>query len=410
MPSEFKDRSITSRLALAVLAVGLMFLVLAQGAAAQSRIKDIADFEGVRENMLIGYGLIVGLDGTGDSLNNAPFTKQSLEAMLERLGVNVRGASNYNTKNIAAVMVTATLPPFARHGQRIDVTVGTMGDAKSVVGGQLLVTPLYGADGEVYAVAQGAIAAGGFKFQGQAALVQRGVVTAGRISNGAIVEREVGFDLASMPLLRLSLRNPDLTTARRMAQAISTFLGQPAARALDPSTVQVDIPDGLKNDVIGLMTQIEQLVVQTDQTARVVIDEKTGVIVMGANVRVDTVAIAQGNLTVRITETPQVSQPAPFSSGTGRTPRLNADGTVARDGQGNIVYDGAGGAQTVVVPRTDIQVDDQSDRRLSVLRGGVSLQELVDGLNALGVGPRDMISILQAIKAAGALRADLQMM
>jgi len=410
MPSDVKDRSMITRFAAAALTAGLMLMVLVQGAAAQSRIKDIADFEGVRENMLIGYGLIVGLDGTGDSLNNAPFTKQSLEAMLERLGVNIRAAGNYNTKNLAAVMVTATLPPFARHGQRIDVSVGTMGDAKSLVGGQLLVTPLYGADGEVYAVAQGAIAAGGFKFQGQAALVQRGVVTSGRISNGAIVEREVGFELAAMPLLRLSLRNPDLTTSRRMAQAISTFLGQPAARALDPSTVQVDIPDGLKNDVIGLMTQIEQLVVQTDQTARVVIDEKTGVIVMGANVRVDTVAIAQGNLTVRITETPQVSQPAPFSSGGQRVPRLNADGTVARDAQGNILYDNVGGAQTVVVPRTDIQVDDQGDRRLSVLRGGVSLQELVDGLNALGVGPRDMISILQTIKAAGALRADLQMM
>ncbi len=407
------------RLGGALLAPMLALLALALLAAAPvqagtSRIKDIADFEGIRENMLVGYGLVVGLDGTGDSLNNAPFTKQSLEAMLERLGVNIRAAGNYNTKNLAAVMVTATLPPFARHGSRVDVYAGTLGDAKSLVGGQLLVTPLYGADGEVYAVAQGAIAAGGFKAQGAAALVQRGVVTGGRISNGAIVEREVGFELASMPALRLTLRNPDLTTARRMSQAVSSYLGLPAARAMDPSTVFIEIPEGRKTDVIGMMTEIEQLIVETDQVARVVIDEKTGVIVMGANVRIDTVAIAQGNLTIKITETPQVSQPLPFAPTGDATksnvPKLNADGTIARDAQGNVLYEATSGANTVVVNRTDIQVDDQANRKLAILRRGVTLQELVDGINALGFGPRDLITILQAIKASGALQADLQML
>ncbi|WP_428246434.1 flagellar basal body P-ring protein FlgI [Ferrovibrio sp.] len=409
---------------------------------AGSRIKDVADFEGIRENMLIGYGLVVGLDGTGDSLTNAPFTKQSLQAMLERLGVNIRDAGNFTTKNIAAVMVTATLPPFARHGSRIDVTVSTLGDAKSLQGGTLMVTPLLGADGEVYAVGQGAVAVSGFKAQGAAAQITRGVPTAGRIANGAIVEREVGFELASLPILRLALKNPDLTTARRISQAVSTLAGVPTARALDPTTVHIDVPQRWRADLIGFMTEIEQLQVETDQVARVVIDERSGTIVMGPNVRIDTVAIAQGQLTIRVTETPQVSQPNPFAPGgvvvpgiagtsaaTGivQVPRIGPDGQPVRDAQGNVVFDpvtqavpgtgtptvagqAGGGAQTVVVPRTDIQIDEQVDRRLAVMQRGVSLRELVDGLNALGVGPRDMITILQAIKAAGALQAEIQVM
>ncbi|HEX6956655.1 MAG TPA: flagellar basal body P-ring protein FlgI [Ferrovibrio sp.] len=436
---------LTSRKPMArILAAMAMIIVVALSATAQaaSRIKDIADFEGIRDNLLVGYGLVVGLDGTGDSLTNSPFTKQSLQAMLERFGVNIRDAGTFRTANLAAVMVTAVLPPFARHGSRIDVTVSTMGDAKSLQGGTLLVTPLLGADGEVYAVGQGAIAVSGFKAQGAAAQVTRGVPTSGRIANGAIVEREVGFELASMPVLRLSLRNPDLTTARRISQAISTLAGEPTARALDPGTVHIDIPAPWHSDVIGFMTAIEQLTVETDQVARVVIDERSGTIVMGPNVRIDTVAIAQGSLTVRITETPQVSQPLPFSpgataipgiagtsaaTGTVQVPRIGPDGQPVRDASGNFVFDtitqavpgtgtptvpgtGAGGAQTVVVPRTDIQVDDQANRRLGVMRGGVSLQELVDGLNALGVGPRDMITILQAIKAAGALQAEIEVM
>lgn len=423
-------------------AVAVALLALPLQAQAGSRIKDIADFEGIRDNMLVGYGLVVGLDGTGDSLTNAPFTRQSLQAMLERFGVNIRDAGNFRTANLAAVMVTATLPPFARHGSRLDVTISTMGDAKSLQGGTLLVTPLLGADGEVYSVAQGAVAISGFRAQGAAAQITRGTPTSGRIANGGIVEREVGFELTSLPVLRLSLKNPDLTTARRVSQAVSTLAGMPTARALDPSTVHIDIPERFRRDVVGFMTEVEQLQVETDQMARVVIDERSGTIVMGPNVRIDTVAIAQGSLTVRITETPQVSQPLPFSpaataipgiagssaaTGTIQVPRIGPDGQPVRNAQGNFVFDtitqavpgtgtptvpggAAGGAQTVVVPRTDIQVDDQNQRRLGLLPRGVSLQELVDGLNALGVGPRDMITILQAIKAAGALQAEIQVM
>lgn len=423
-------------------AFAVVLLALPLQAQAGSRIKDIADFEGIRDNMLVGYGLVVGLDGTGDSLTNAPFTRQSLQAMLERFGVNIRDAGTFRTANIAAVMVTATLPPFARHGSRLDVTISTMGDAKSLQGGTLLVTPLLGADGEVYGVAQGAVAISGFRAQGAAAQITRGTPTSGRIANGAIVEREVGFELTSLPVLRLALKNPDLTTARRVSQAVSTLAGLPTARALDPSTVHIDIPDRFRRDIVGFMTEVEQLQIETDQMARVVIDERSGTIVMGPNVRIDTVAIAQGSLTVRITETPQVSQPLPFSpaataisgfagtsaaTGTVQVPRIGPDGQPVRDASGNFVFDtitqavpgtgtptvpgaAAGGASTVVVPRTDIQVDDQNQRRLGVLPRGVSLQELVDGLNALGVGPRDMITILQAIKAAGALQAEIQVM
>lgn len=348
---------------------------------ATSRIKDIVDVQGVRDNVLIGYGLVVGLAGTGDSLTNSPFTEQSLIGMLERLGVNTRG-DDLKTRNVAAVMVTATLPPFAAQGTRIDVDVGALGDAKSLLGGMLLVTPLLGADGEVYAVAQGPVAISGFDARGQAASVTRGVATGGRIAAGAIVERELDFTLADLPSLRLSLRNPDFTTAQRIAQAINASLGGGTAQASDPSSVVLNVPANRRNDIVGLITEIEQLRVLPDQVARVVIDEKSGVIVMGQNVRISTVAIAQGNLTIRITETPQVSQPAPFSEG----------------------------GETVVVPRTDIQVDDDAERRLAILEEGVSLQELVESLNALGVGPRDMITILQSIKAAGALQAEIEVM
>ena len=367
------------RLALAVAATLVLALALPQPAAAVSaRIKDIVDVEGVRDNMLIGYGLVVGLNGTGDSLNNSPFTEQSLIGMLERMGLNTRG-TNMRTKNVAAVMVTATLQPYAAQGTRIDVTVSAMGDAKSLLGGTLLVTPLMGADGEVYAVGQGPIAVSGFSATGQGASVTRGVPTSGRIASGALVEREIQFALAELPVLRLSLRNPDFTTAQRVALVINQQLRGNMAQATDPSSVLLTVPPARRGDVVGLVTEIEQLRVTPDQVARVVVDEKSGVIVMGENVRISTVAIAQGNLTIRITETPQVSQPGPFSQG-----------------------------QTTVVPRTDIQVDDQSQNRLAVMNSGVTLQELVQSLNALGVGPRDMISILQSIKAAGALQAEIE--
>jgi flagellar P-ring protein precursor FlgI len=392
------------------LAAPLLVLALALGpAAAASRIKDIADFEGVRDNMLVGYGIVVGLNGTGDSLNRSIFTRESLIGMLERLGVNARDTA-LRTNNVAAVMVTATLPPFARQGTRIDVAVSAIGDAKSLLGGTLLVTPLLGADGEVYAVGQGSVAAG-FVARGQASSVTKNVPTAGRVANGAIVEREVGFEMADLKSMRLMLRNPDLTTARRIAQAVNAFVRSPAARAIDPGTVQLQVPPQYNGDVVALVTDIEQLRVEPDQVARVVIDEQNGVIVMGENVRISTVAIAQGNLTVRITETPQVSQPNPFApGGTGVAPLDPATGLPVAPGQDGVQFAPGGGAATTVVPRTQIEVDEQSDRRLALLPEGVSLRELVNGLNALGIGPRDMISILQAIKAAGALQAEIEVM
>lgn len=369
------------RLLAAVLFAATQLAMFAGQAQAASRIKDIADFEGIRDNHLVGYGLVVGLNGTGDSLSNSPFTKQSLESMLERLGMNIRD-NTVKTDNVAAVMVSATLPPFSRQGARIDVSVSALGDSTSLLGGTLLVTPLLGADGEVYSVAQGSVAVGGFSASGQAGTVTKGVPTSGRIPNGGIVEREVGFEFTDMKTLHISLRNPDLTTARRMAQAINSYLKQPVARMEDPSTVLLVIPADRRKDMAVLLSELEQLPVEPDQVARVVIDEQNGIIVMGKDVKVDTVAISQGNLTVRVTETPQVSQPAPFSQ------------------TGN----------TTVVNRTNVQVNEDKDRKMTLLASGVSLQDLVDGLNALGIGPRDMISILQAIKAAGALQAEIEIL
>ncbi|MCA8931151.1 MAG: flagellar basal body P-ring protein FlgI [Rhodospirillaceae bacterium] len=364
----------------AALTAALIVVAVAHPAAAQTRIKDIVDVEGVRDNLLVGYGLVVGLAGTGDGLNGSPFTEQSLIGMLERLGVNVR-EQNLDTDNVAAVMVTATLPAFSRQGSRVDVTVASLGDADSLLGGQLLVTPLLGADGEVYAVAQGSLAVGGFAVQGQAQEVSQGVPTTGRIPNGAIVEREVPFALSELGDIRLALHDPDFTTAQRIQDAINAQLGSGVAVATDPSTVVVNPLAAGTVDLVRLMTQIEQIRVTPDQAARVVIDERTGTIVIGENVRISTVAIAQGNLTVRITETPQVSQPNPLSE----------TGT------------------TVIVPRTQIDVDTDAENRLGIVRESVSLQDLVQGLNALGVGPRDMISILQAIEAAGALQATIEL-
>ena len=359
--------------------LGLTLSVAPMPVFAFSRVKDLVEVEGIRDNMLVGYGLVVGLNGSGDSLKNAPFTQLSLQTMLERMGVNTRGTT-MQTKNVAAVMVTANLPAFAASGTRIDISVSALGDAKSLQGGTLLVTSMFGADGQIYAVGQGPVAIGGFTAGGDAASVTRGVPTAGRISNGAIVEREIGFNLASQHTLRLSLRNPDLTTASRIASAVNSYMGGSVAEATDPSTVRLNVPDGYPKGVMGMLTDLEQVKVDPDETARVVIDEQSGVIVMGADVRISTVAIAQGNLTIRVTETPQVSQPAPFSN----------TGT------------------TVTVPRTQVQIDDGKGNKMALLHEGVSLQSLVDGLNALGVGPRDIISILQAVKAAGALQAEIQ--
>ena len=373
--------------ALAAAVAALTFCCIASSAGADgnyrvsttSRIKDLANIEGVRQNQLIGYGLVVGLNGTGDTLNNIPFTKQSLQAMLERLGVNIRGQT-IRTGNVAAVMVTANLPAFGTQGTRIDITVSALGDSKSLQGGTLLVTPLLGADGNVYAVGQGSVAINGFQAEGEAAKIVRGVPTVGRIANGAIIEREIDFALNRLNEVRLALRNADFTTAKRIAAAINDFIGTNTAEPLDQSTVSVHVPNQYAGNVVSLLTEIEQLQIEPDLAAKIVIDERSGIIVMGRDVRVSTVAVAQGNLTVTISESPQVSQPAPFSRG-----------------------------QTKVVPRTKIGVQEDG-KKFAVVREGVSLQQLVDGLNALGIGPRDLIAILQAIKAAGAIQAEIEVM
>ena len=358
------------------LLLALLLLLVSAPALAQVRIGDIVDVEGVRQNQLVGYGLVVGLNGTGDKLGNSVFTRESLIGMLERLGVNTRDqAQKLSTKNVAAVMVTAELPAFARNGSRIDVSVSALGDATNLTGGTLLVTPLLAADGQVYAVAQGPLVTGAIAARGAASSVTRGVPTAGKVPNGATVEREIAYRLDKATRLHLGLRNPDLTTARRIEAAINKAIG-PIARATDPRTVVLNLKG---RDAIATLAKVENLRVVPDTPAVVVIDEASGTVVMGANVRISTVAIAQGNLTIRVTENPQVSQPPPLSTGKTRT-----------------------------VPRTRIQVNTQKDRRLGILSTGVTLRDLVASLNALGVGPRDLISILQAIKAAGALQADLE--
>lgn len=361
----------------------LSFLVLlpSMAQASASRIKDIVNIEGVRDNQLIGYGLVVGLNGSGDSLNSSPFTEQSLTAMLERLGVNVRGET-MRTGNVAAVMVTATLPPFTTQGARIDVDVSTLGDSTSLQGGTLLVTPLMGADGEVYAVAQGPVSTSGFSVEGEAASVTQNIPTNARIAGGGIVEREIGFNLAALNSVRLGLKNPDFTTARRVASTINAFLGRPAARVDNPSTITLAKDRSDSRSIVELITDIEQLTVQPDQIARIVIDDKSGVIVMGQDVKISPVAVAQQNLTVRITETPQVSQPGPFSQV----------------------------GETTTVPRTNIEINEGDQGNVAILTSGVTLEELVTSLNALGITPRDVITILQAIKTAGALQAEIEVM
>jgi flagellar P-ring protein precursor FlgI len=359
------------------LAVALVIGPALDAARAEVRIKDIAAFEGIRENQLVGYGLVVGLNGTGDTLRNSPFTQKSIEGMLERLGVGNLSEDTMRTQNTAAVMVTAMLPPFARRGSNIDVVVSSLGDASSLRGGTLIVTPLTGADGEVYAVAQGPIAVAGYAAQGANASIVEGVPTVARIENGATVENEIEFNLASMRSFRVALRTPDITTANRVADKINSALGPGMAQVLDSTTIEVLSHD--KGATPELMAAVENLMVQPDSVAKVVIDARSGTIVIGSNVRVDKVAVSQGGLTVVIREDIQVSQPEPITIG----------GT------------------TVVVPQTEVQTE-EAQAHFTILEGDVSLQRLVDGLNAIGVTASQTISILQAIKAAGALHADLE--
>ncbi|SFT08902.1 flagellar P-ring protein precursor FlgI [Sulfitobacter marinus] len=357
------------------LLVGLMFGLCAP-ASAQVRIKDIVTVEGVRSNHLVGYGLVVGLNGTGDSLRNAPFTQNAIEGMLERLGIGNLSEEQMRTANTAAVMVTASLPAFARAGSTIDVVVSSLGDSSSLRGGTLIVTPLSAADGEIYAVAQGPIAVAGYAAQGLNASIVEGVPTGARIDNGAIVEREVPFAFKDMGRVLLALRNPDFVTAKRVEKAINDAIG-PIATALDPRTIAIE--EGGKVSLFDLMADIEPLLVEPDQVAKVVIDARSGTIVIGADVRIDRVAVSQGGLTVTVRDDFDVSQPEALSIG----------GT------------------TVIVPNSTVEVE-KRDAQFAVIDGSVSLQRLVDGLNAIGVGATETISILQAIKAAGALHADLE--
>ena len=340
------------------------------------RIKDLVEFDGVRGNDLVGYGLVVGLNGTGDGLRNAPFTEEILTNILERLGVNVTG-EQFRPKNVAAVFVTASMPPFARAGSQIDVTVSAIGDANSLLGGTLIMTPLNAADGNIYAVAQGTIIAGGASAEGDAARVVEGVPTSGTIPAGARIEREIEFELASLSTMRLALREPDFTTAGRIETAINAAFGGRTALMLDSGTVQVNVHATQARSTAHAIRNIENLMVRPERKARVVVDQRSGTIVMGEDVRISRVAVSQGNLTLRVDEFPLVAQPNPFANG-----------------------------QTVVVPRTQAQLQEDEGTGLAEVPPGTSLSEVIAGLNALGVAPRDMIDILKSIKAAGALHAE----
>lgn len=345
-------------------------------AANPIRIKDLVEFDGVRGNDLVGYGLVVGLNGTGDGIRNAPFTEEIMSNILERLGVNVTG-EQFRPKNAAAVFVTAELPPFARAGSQIDVTISAIGDAKSLLGGTLIMTPLNAADGQIYAVAQGTIIAGGASAEGDAASVTRGVPTAGVIPSGARVEREIDFEFNTLDRMRLALRTPDFTTAGKIERAINRDFGRRVASMLDAGTVLLNVPATRMPSPAHAIGRVENIAVQPERRARVVVDQRSGTIVMGDEVRISRVAVSQGNLTLRIEEAPIVVQPNPFAEG-----------------------------ETVIVPRTRAEIDEDPGIGLAEVPGGPNLSTVIAGLNALGVSPRDMIDILKSIKAAGALHAE----
>lgn len=358
------------------LAAVLLIVSSSFAMASQIRIKDLVDFDGVRGNDLVGYGLVVGLNGTGDGIRNAPFTEEIMSNILERLGVNVSG-EQFRPRNVAAVFVTATIPPFARSGSQIDVTVSAIGDSDSLLGGTLVMTPLNAADGQIYAVAQGAIIAGGASAEGEAGGVVQGVPTTGVIPSGARVEREIDFELSTLDSLRLALRNPDFTTADRIERAINASFGNSVALMLDSGTVRVNMTGTGARSTAHALSQIENILVQPERKARVVVDQRSGTIVMGEEVRISRVAVSQGNLTLRVEETPLAVQPNPFAEG-----------------------------ETVVVPRTIAEIEEEPGIALAEVPEGTSLSEVIAGLNSLGVSPRDMIDILKSIKSAGALHAE----
>ncbi|WP_022660950.1 flagellar basal body P-ring protein FlgI [Paucidesulfovibrio longus] len=359
----------------AAIAALILLVVLAEAASAV-RLKDISSISGMRDNELVGYGLVVGLSGTGDG-TNSNFTITSMRNMLDKMGVEVN-ADNLRPKNVAAVMVTAKMPVTARPGSPLDVTVSSIGDSKSLLGGMLLITPLKGLDGKVYAVAQGSLTLGGYTVSGNAATAQQNIATVGRIPSGAIVEREVPFRFNEQTSLTINLSVQDFGTAMQVVNRINASLGGPFASARDASTVHLEVPQKYQGNMVPLMASLENLDISPDSKARVVVDEKTGTIVLGNDVRLSRVAVAHGNLQIVISESQQVSQPGPFAEN----------------------------AQTVVTPQTDIGITSQNNRLM--LMEGATLQELVDGLNAIGASPRDLISIIRTLKAAGALYADLE--
>jgi len=359
----------------ALLLAALTF-VAATAQAAPIRIKDLVEFDGVRGNDLVGYGLVVGLNGTGDGIRNSPFTEEIMANILERLGVNVTG-EQFRPKNVAAVFVTATLPPFARAGSQIDVTVSAIGDAKSLLGGTLIMTPLNAADGQIYAVAQGTIIAGGAQAEGDGASVVQGVPTSGSIPSGARVEREIAFEFSSLNAIRMALRTPDFTTAARIEEAINGEFGRPVAQMLDAGTVALDIAATHMPSPAHALGRVENIRVEPQRRARVVVDQRSGTIVMGEDVRISRVAVSQGNLTLRIEEAPVAVQPNPFAEG-----------------------------ETIVVPRTRAEIEEDEGLNMAEIPESASLSQVVAGLNALGVSPRDMIDILKSINSAGALHAE----
>ncbi|ABC81122.1 flagellar basal body P-ring protein FlgI [Anaeromyxobacter dehalogenans] len=359
------------------LALALAAALAAPAPAAAARVKELADVVGVRENALYGYGLVVGLAGTGDS-ERVLFTQQSVAGMLGRLGIRI-DPKDVRSRNVAAVMVTARLPPFARPGTRIDVAVASMGNARSLAGGLLLVTPLSGGDGKVYAVGQGPVQVAGYDAGAGGAELRKNTPTSGRVAGGATVERAVDFALGQAPLV-LALRRPDLTTASRVAAAVNAKLGAGTARAVDPAAVELSPPPARKDDAVGFLAEVELLEVEADQRARVVVSERTGTVVAGDGVRLRPVAVAHGGLQVRVQRDPAVSQPAPF--GAGRTVEATRDRAAAAEGAGGVV----------------------------ALPAAASVKDLARALDLLGATPRDLVAVLEAIRAAGALDADLEVL
>ncbi|NPA94164.1 MAG: flagellar basal body P-ring protein FlgI [Thermodesulfobacteria bacterium] len=368
--------SFLGKIILAVCSCCILFMHC--GFCEAARLKDIASVQGLRENQLVGYGLVVGLAGTGDG-TQVKFTTKSIRNIMERMGIISIDPNQVKVKNVAAVIVTAKMPPLAKIGQKIDVVVSSLGDAKSLLGGTLILTPLKGVDGKIYALAQGPVSVGGYAAGGAGASVQKNHPTAGRIPNGATVEREIPVDLMDKKELKINLFQPDFTTVGRAVDAINDVLGAQFAKAIDAETIALRVPPEFEDSPVSLLATIENVEISPDTKARVVLDERTGTVVMGKNVQISTVAVAHGNLSIQIKESPQVSQPGPFSP------------------QG----------QTVVTPGTEAKVS-EGGGKLVVLRQGSTIGELVSALNAVGVTPRDLITIMQSIKAAGALQADLQ--